>query len=174
MHNDRRRKRSQANTAASATANSRPVRVNAGAPPGSHRIIGGPDAHALGADSPPAALPSIRTASGFGLARPPTGLLAGYGMNAFGGRGYVGGYGGGVFVPLRDGSAGTTTYGGGRYLLDTIKGADLGGDGGRLVVDLNFAYHPSCRYSPDWTCPLAPPGNTLDVPVRGGERLSPT
>src|SRR5688572_777110 len=56
---------------------------------------------------------------------------------------WLGSYGGGVFVPLRDGSAGSTTYGGGRYLLDTVKGADLGGDGGRLVVDLNFAYHPS-------------------------------
>src|SRR5688572_12149128 len=38
--------------------------------------------------------------------------------------GWIGGYGGGLFLPLRDGSAGGTTYGGGRYLLDTIKGAD--------------------------------------------------
>ena len=56
---------------------------------------------------------------------------------------------------------GRTTYGGGRYLLDTVKGADLGGDGGRLVVDLNFAYHPSCTYDPRWSCPLAPEGNRL-------------
>ena len=25
-----------------------------------------------------------------------------------------------------------------------------------LVIDLNFAYHPSCRYNPEWVCPLAP------------------
>jgi uncharacterized protein len=86
---------------------------------------------------------------------------------------WIGGYGGGVFLPLRDGSAGTTTYGGGRYLLDTVKGADLGGTGGRLVVDLNFAYHPSCTYDPRWTCPLAPPGNQVDTAVTAGEQLPP-
>ena len=81
-------------------------------------------------------------------------------------------YGGGVFVPLRDASP--DTYGGGRYLLDTVKGADLGGDAaaGRLVLDLNFAYNPSCAYSPAWTCPLAPAGNTLPVAVPGGERMT--
>ena len=86
---------------------------------------------------------------------------------------WIGGYGGGVFLPLRDGSAGHTTYGGGRYLLDTIKGADLGGGDDRLVVDLNFAYHPSCTYDPRWSCPLAPEGNRLSVPVAAGEQLPP-
>ena len=80
-------------------------------------------------------------------------------------------YGGGVFLPLRDGSAGTATYGGGRYLLDTVKGADLGGAPGRLVVDLNFAYHPSCAYDPRWSCPLAPEGNRLTASVAAGEQL---
>jgi uncharacterized protein len=84
---------------------------------------------------------------------------------------WLGGYGGGVFLPLRDGSAGRTTYGGGRYLLDTIKGADLGGDATRLVVDLNFAYHPSCTYDPRWSCPLAPEGNRVESPVDAGEQL---
>jgi uncharacterized protein len=86
---------------------------------------------------------------------------------------WVGGYGGGVFLPLRDGSAGRTTYGGGRYLLDTIKGADLGGDDGRLVVDLNFAYHPSCTYDPRWTCPLAPAGNVVATAVAARGQLPP-
>lgn len=86
---------------------------------------------------------------------------------------WIGGYGGGVFLPLRDGSAGRTTYGGGRYLLDTIKGADLGGDGDRLVVDLNFAYHPSCTYDPRWSCPLAPEGNRVTAAVAAGEQLPP-
>ncbi len=85
-------------------------------------------------------------------------------------------YGGGIFLPFRDDGNGDVTYGGGRYLLDTVKGADLGGgigggsvDGGSLVIDLNFAYNPSCAYDPAWACPLAPPGNTLAAPVRGGE-----
>ena len=81
------------------------------------------------------------------------------------------GYAGGLFVPLRDGTSGDTSYGGGRYLLDTAKGSWLGGDDTQLVVDLNFAYHPSCRYDPRWTCPLAQPGNTVTVPVEAGERL---
>jgi hypothetical protein len=80
-------------------------------------------------------------------------------------------YAGGLFVPLRDGTAGEESYGGGRYLLDTAKGADLGADGARLIVDLNFLYHPSCRYNADWQCPLAPPGNTIAHAVRAGERL---
>ncbi len=80
-------------------------------------------------------------------------------------------YAGGVFVPLRDGTAGDTSYGGGRYLLDTAKGADLGISDGRVVVDLNFLYHPSCRYNPDWQCPLAPAGNTIGYAVQAGERL---
>jgi hypothetical protein len=82
---------------------------------------------------------------------------------------WLGSYGGGVFVPLKDAGAGPRTYGGGRYLLDTVKGADLGGGPGRLVLDLNFAYNPSCAYDPAWACPLAPPGNVLDVEVPVGE-----
>ncbi|WNM25727.1 DUF1684 domain-containing protein [Demequina capsici] len=76
-------------------------------------------------------------------------------------------YGGGVFVPLRDASP--DTYGGGRYVLDTVKGADLGGTSPELVIDLNFAYQPSCAYSSDWVCPLPGTGNTLAAPVSVGE-----
>jgi uncharacterized protein (DUF1684 family) len=79
-------------------------------------------------------------------------------------------YGGGLFLPFRDATAGTETYGGGRYLLDSAKGADLGRDGGRLVLDFNFAYHPSCFHDPQWSCPLAPPENRLDLAVTAGER----
>ena len=82
-------------------------------------------------------------------------------------------YSGGLFLPFRDATSGTETYGGGRYLLDGAKSADLGGTGEELVLDLNFAYHPSCVHDPRWSCPLAPPENHLDVPVRGGERLAP-
>jgi len=86
------------------------------------------------------------------------------------------GYGSGLFVPFRDATSGAETYGGGRYLVDTVKGTD----GGCLevtvgstdvTIDFNYAYHPSCVYSPRWACPLAPPENRLTVPVRAGERL---
>lgn len=81
-------------------------------------------------------------------------------------------YGGGMFVPIKDGLAGSLTYGGGRYVLDTVKGADLGGVGERLVIDLNFAYNPSCAYDPAWACPLAPPGNVVGVGIRAGELMT--
>ena len=80
-------------------------------------------------------------------------------------------YGGGIFLPLRDGTSGEGSYGGGRYLLDTAKGSWLGGEDDRLVLDLNYLYHPSCRYDPRWQCPLAPPGNTISTPIEAGERL---
>jgi uncharacterized protein len=84
---------------------------------------------------------------------------------------WLGSYGGGIFVPIRDTRTDGATYPGGRYVIDTVKGADLGGDGGRLVVDLNFAYNPSCAYDPAWSCPLAPPGNVVPVAVNAGELM---
>jgi hypothetical protein len=83
---------------------------------------------------------------------------------------WIAGYGGGVFLPFTDGTSGRETYAGGRYLLDTIKGSDLGTRAGRLVLDFNFAYNPSCAYSDRWICPLAPPANRLPNPVRAGEK----
>ncbi len=81
------------------------------------------------------------------------------------------GYGGGVFLPFADATSGRETYGAGRYLLDTIKSADLGtAADGRVLLDFNFAYNPSCAYSPRYVCPLAPAANRLPAPVRAGER----
>ena len=84
---------------------------------------------------------------------------------------WIGGYGGGVFLPFTDATSGGETYGGGRYLLDTIKGADLGqAPDGRVILDFNFAFAPSCAHSDRFVCPLAPLENRLVEPVRGGER----
>ena len=80
-------------------------------------------------------------------------------------------YGGGIFLPFRDGTSGKETYGGGRYLLDTAKGADLGHEGDLILLDFNYAYHPSCVHSDRWSCPLAPPENHLDLRITAGERL---
>lgn len=85
---------------------------------------------------------------------------------------WMAGYSGGLFLPFRDATNGTDTYAAGRYLLDTAKAADLGVDaGGRLILDFNFAFHPSCAFDPIWSCPLAPPENRLDIPIEAGERL---
>ena len=83
---------------------------------------------------------------------------------------WIGGYGGGLWLPFSDATSGETTYGGGRYLYDTIKGADLGADGTHVVLDFNFAYNPSCAYDDRWVCPLSPAENALPFPVEAGER----
>jgi uncharacterized protein len=80
-------------------------------------------------------------------------------------------YAGGIFMPFLDATSGDATYGGGRYLWDSAKGADLGSDGSSLVLDFNYAYHPSCTYDPRWSCPLAPSENRLSVAIEAGERL---
>lgn len=82
-------------------------------------------------------------------------------------------YGGGIFLPFRDGTSGRETYGAGRYLLDTVKGADLGGSGDTLVLDFNFAFNPSCAWDESWACPLAPPANRLPMRIEAGE-LTPS
>ena len=85
-------------------------------------------------------------------------------------------YAGGLFVPFKDATSGHETYGGGRYLFDTAKNTDglaleVTTGSPDVIVDFNFAYNPSCVYSPRWACPLAPPENTLSVAVRAGERM---
>jgi uncharacterized protein (DUF1684 family) len=86
------------------------------------------------------------------------------------------GYGGGLFLPFRDATAPAETYGGGRYLTDTVKGTFGRGvalRGDRALLDLNYAYNPSCAYNSAWACPLAPPENRLTAPVRAGELRFP-
>ena len=87
---------------------------------------------------------------------------------------WVLGYAGGLSLPFRDTSAEEgNTYPGTRYLLDTIKGADLGQQQDKLVLDFNFTYNPSCAYHHRWHCPLAPQENWLDLPMPVGEQAYP-
>jgi uncharacterized protein (DUF1684 family) len=87
-------------------------------------------------------------------------------------------YGGGLFLPFRDATCGTDSYGGGRYLTDTVKGTFGRGlrvlDGGRIRLDLNYGYNPSCAYDDSWACPLPPAENWIDAPVAAGEKAYKT
>jgi uncharacterized protein (DUF1684 family) len=87
---------------------------------------------------------------------------------------WMAGYAGGIFLPFRDATSGNETYAAGRYLLDSAKSADLGGDAERetLILDFNFAFQPSCAFDPKWACPLAPSENRLDIAIRAGERVA--
>lgn len=83
-------------------------------------------------------------------------------------------YGGGLFLPFRDTTSPAESYGGGRYLFDTIKGSDFlpapgSSEKERIVLDFNYAYNPSCAYNYKWVCPLAPVENRVRVPIRAGE-----
>ena len=86
---------------------------------------------------------------------------------------WIAAYGGGLFLPVRDATCGTESYGGGRYLTDTVKGTHgrglqiLGAD--RVRLDMNYLYNPSCAYDDRWLCPLAPPENRLTIRIRAGE-----
>lgn len=87
-------------------------------------------------------------------------------------------YGGGLFLPFRDATARQETYGGGRYLIDTVKGSDFvrlpAAEGEwRVRLDFNYAYNPSCAYNYRWVCPLAPPENHLPMAIRAGEKTYP-
>ena len=87
-------------------------------------------------------------------------------------------YGGGLFLPFRDATSPQESYGGGRYLFDTIKGSDpvpvAGAQGwSRIMLDFNYAYNPSCSYNIRWVCPLAPAENVLAVAIRAGEMNYP-
>ena len=66
-------------------------------------------------------------------------------------------YAGGIFLPMRDGLAGKPggTYGGGRYLLDTVKGAYLGTAPGQRRGDsasFSTSISPTTRPAPTTRC----------------------
>jgi hypothetical protein len=73
---------------------------------------------------------------------------------------------GSLFVPFLDQTSGTETYGAGRYLDLEPE------DDGSYTLDFNLAYHPSCVYDPQYSCPLTPAENRLPVRVEAGERLA--
>jgi len=69
-----------------------------------------------------------------------------------------------LFIPFRDSTSGGDTYGAGRY----VEAHPLGRD--RYELDFNTAYNPYCAYNENWSCPLPPRENWLDVPIRAGEK----
>lgn len=70
-----------------------------------------------------------------------------------------------LFIPFMDASSGEETYGGGRY-LDIAANSD-----NYYVIDFNLAYNPSCAYGrTDFSCPIPPRTNHLDVRIPAGEK----
>lgn len=70
-----------------------------------------------------------------------------------------------LFVPFKDLTNRTETYGGGRYI--DIKKPEKG----TVILDLNLAYNPNCAYGSDkYNCPIPPKENSLNVSVTAGEK----
>jgi uncharacterized protein (DUF1684 family) len=69
------------------------------------------------------------------------------------------------FIPFWDETAlSEETYGSGRY-LELEKNPD-----GTFTLDFNLAYNPMCVYAPEYSCPLTPRENRLNVRIEAGER----
>jgi uncharacterized protein len=70
-----------------------------------------------------------------------------------------------LFLPFRDKTTGTDSYGGGKYLDIEIPSTD------QIVLNFNLAYNPYCAYTTGWFCPLPPDENTLKVRIEAGLKV---
>jgi uncharacterized protein (DUF1684 family) len=68
------------------------------------------------------------------------------------------------FLPFKDATNGSETYGAGRYLDPERIGEAT------FHIDFNRAYSPYCAYNANWSCPLTPPENVLNVRIEAGEK----
>ncbi|TAE20929.1 MAG: DUF1684 domain-containing protein [Candidatus Kapaibacterium sp.] len=71
----------------------------------------------------------------------------------------------GYFIPFKDATNGTDTYRPGRY----VEGIPLGA--ATMLLDFNRAYNPYCNYNEEYSCPLVPRENILQVKIEAGEKI---
>ena len=67
------------------------------------------------------------------------------------------------YLIFKDGTTGKETYENGRMLQVDKKGD-------KLVIDFNYAYNPYSSYNDNWDCPITPEENTLNAPIKAGEK----
>ena len=67
-----------------------------------------------------------------------------------------------LFLPFTDRTNGNGSYGGGRYLDLAIP------HGNEMIIDFNKAYNPYCAYNSEYSCPIPPSNNDLDLEVTAG------
>jgi uncharacterized protein (DUF1684 family) len=73
---------------------------------------------------------------------------------------------GDFFIPFKDKTAPTETYGGGRYLeLPLTKLKD-----NQLTIDFNEDFFPYCEYNKTCACPIPPKENQLEIRIPAGEK----
>jgi len=71
-----------------------------------------------------------------------------------------------LFMPFKDATNKTQTYGGGRYL--DFKIGDI--QQGQLEIDFNKCYNPYCAYKDGYACPVPPAVNHLKTRIEAGEK----
>lgn len=70
-----------------------------------------------------------------------------------------------LFLPFTDETSGDGSYGGGRYL--NLFESKIRPDN-TLVLDFNNTYNPYCAYNENYSCPIVPRKNYLDVAITAG------
>lgn len=67
-----------------------------------------------------------------------------------------------LFLPFRDLTCGEESYGAGRYLDFKLQ------DTLNPIIDFNYCYNPLCAYNADYSCPIPPAENHLNVRIEAG------
>lgn len=70
-----------------------------------------------------------------------------------------------LFIPFYDATNGIETYSGGRYVDAHLNNNDS------IFIDFNNTYNPYCHYNHNYSCPIPPIENALDIKVTAGEKL---
>lgn len=71
---------------------------------------------------------------------------------------------GDTFIPFRDGTCGSQSYGGGRYV-------GVSAASGPVTIDFNLARNPWCVYDEEFICPLPPAENWIPAEIPAGEKM---
>lgn len=67
-----------------------------------------------------------------------------------------------LFLPFSDLTCGKESYIGGRYIdLEIPKG-------NTIAIDFNQSYNPYCAYNHQYSCPIVPLENDLNIAIRAG------
>ncbi len=70
-----------------------------------------------------------------------------------------------LFLPFTDDTSGNESYGGGRY-MDVLTTDEK--PNGTVELNFNNTYNPYCAYNDNYSCPLTPRKNHLDVEIKAG------
>lgn len=70
-----------------------------------------------------------------------------------------------LFIPFKDSTNNTSTYGGGRYLELKYRN-----EKSNFIIDFNYAFNPYCHYNHTYSCPFVPVENWLKTNILAGEK----